>query len=147
DTGLTGRSIRDDSTTPGGGAVQGTQGGSAGQISFPWQDRTREFGMSPESPLIGQARIVPIVRQNALAILAPMAKQESIRELIDVFDRPGRQVMISAVIAEVTLDDALSLGLRLSSSEDIGGQFPDYGFGATSSTSGSRDDVLGGLLT
>lgn len=149
-TGLTGQSIRDSGTGAGalgGGGGQPQQGGSAGQISFPWQERTPEFGKSPESPLIGQARIVPIVRQNALAILAPMAKQEAIRELIETFDRPGRQVMISAVIAEVTLSDALALGLRLSSSEDIGGRFPDYGFGATSSVLGNVDDVLGSLFT
>lgn len=145
-TGLSGRSLRDDAGGGVGGQGQG-QGGNAGQINFPWQDRTPELGKSPESPLIGQARIVPIVRQNALAILAPVAKQESIRELIDFFDRPGRQVMISAIIAEVTLSDALSLGLRLSSSEDIGGQFPDYGFGATGGISGTRDGVLGGLFT
>ncbi len=151
-TGLTGRSLRDNGAGTGTGqgfGGQGTQGqgGNAGQISFPWQERTPEFGQSPESPLIGQARIVPIVRQNALAILAPVAKQESLRELIEYFDRPGRQVMISAVIAEVTLSDALSLGLRLSSSEDIGGSSPDYGFGATGSIGGTRDDILGGLFT
>jgi hypothetical protein len=58
---------------------------------------------------------MPIVRQNALAVLCPPAMRQPIRELIESFDRPGRQVMIAAIIAEVELTDDFAFGLRISS--------------------------------
>jgi len=114
--GLTGASL----ASAGQGGNQGTQGGgagAAGTLDFPWQrgGRARD-DQTPESPLIGKVRIVPIVRQNALAILCPRPQEEAVKELIEYFDRPGRQVMISVILAELVLADTLALGLRFSSS-------------------------------
>ena len=39
-------------------------------------------------------KIVPIVRQNALAILCPNAQKEYVDRLIKTFDRPGRATMV-----------------------------------------------------
>jgi type II secretion system protein D len=136
-TGLTGRGIGEQ------GATGGREGGEGDLIRFPWQQRTRE-GRAPESPLIGQARIVPIVRQNALAVMVPVAKQQAIRELIEFFDRPGRQVMIAAVVAEVQLSDALALGLRVSSA-DITPRHTDYGMAGTARVDAERA-IFGGLF-
>lgn len=121
------------------------EGAEAGRITFPWQGRTRD-DRGPVSPIIGTSRIVPIVRQNALAILAPPPMQERMLELVEAFDKPGRQVMISAVIAEVTMTDSLSLGLRLSSSDDIGGRFPDFGIQAGGQFSATEEGIFGSLF-
>jgi general secretion pathway protein D len=139
--GLTGQTLEE-----GGGIDRGGQTGDAGRINFPWQQRARE-DRSPESALIGQSRIVPIVRQNALAILAPIAKQEPMRELIEFFDRPGRQVMISAIVAEVTLSDATALGLRLSSSPDVlAPRNVDFGLGAGAGIAIGEESLFGSLF-
>ena len=56
-----------------------------------------------ESPLIGKVRVVPIHRQNAVMILAAPEYRNAVRDIImDELDKPGRQVMISAIIAEVS---------------------------------------------
>ncbi len=86
--------------------------GQAGDLQFPWGTANSDE-QSPESTLIGKVRVVPIVRQNALAILAPTAYREPMRKLIEAFDQPRRQVMLSATIVEVDLGDALNLGMRL----------------------------------
>ena len=104
------------STTRGGTGANGTGGAQGGNMEFPWQRSRPRDDQSEPSPLIGKVRIVPIVRQNALAVLAPISQRAAVVELIRQFDRPGRQVMISAIIAEVQLGNDLALGLRLSSS-------------------------------
>ena len=132
--GLSGRS--DD-----GGVVE--DAGPAGQFRFPWQNGGPRDDVTPGSPLIGRVRIVPIVRQNALAVLCPAPQREAVRELVEYFDRPGRQVMISAVIAEIELTDELNLGLRFSNSDDIlSGSNPDYRLGTAMEGSASRDNIL-----
>jgi type II secretory pathway component GspD/PulD (secretin) len=60
-------------------------------------------------------RIVPVWRQNAVMVLAPPEYKNSIVALISDLDRPGRQVLISAIVAEMSTDDALALGIRWSS--------------------------------
>lgn len=152
-TGLTGEAIGGVSSTGGGqaagaGGGQAAAGGGRGEMQFPWQrGRTREDQSEP-SPLIGKVRIVPIVRQNALAILAPIAQQESIRELINYFDKPGRQVMISAVIAEVVLTDEFAFGLRISNSDSIlGGTLADNRIGGGAGVNMTKDDLFGSLFS
>lgn len=112
DTGLSaeGFSASGDS---GGVNITGPDNSSTSQdLQFPWGNASGDQEQAPESALIGKVRIVPIVRQNALAILAPPAYQESMRKLIEAFDQPRRQVMLSATVVEVDLDDALNLGMK-----------------------------------
>jgi len=89
--------------------------GTSQDLTFPWGTASDEGSQSPESSLIGKVRVVPIVRQNALAILAPTAYREPMRKLIEAFDQPRRQVMLSATIVEVDLGDDLNLGMRVGS--------------------------------
>jgi general secretion pathway protein D len=130
----------DGDTTGGAGGAQG----QANQINFPWQRGRPRDDQAPESALIGKIRIVPISRQNALAILAPPEIRDAVRNLIEQgFDKPGRQVMIVAIIAEVALNDQLALGIRISNSGEIlSGALIDNRIGATSSIEASKDDVL-----
>ncbi|MDZ4754597.1 MAG: secretin N-terminal domain-containing protein [Phycisphaerae bacterium] len=93
----------------------GAGGGAAGEFSFPWQaGRGGAAGeQSPVSPAIGKSRVVPNATQNSLIVLAPPQIQEAILTMIDELDRPGRQVMITAVVAEISLGDGFSFGLRV----------------------------------
>jgi type II secretion system protein D len=82
-------------------------------LQFPWGNASNTDEQSPESALIGKVRIMPIIRQNAIAILSPPSYREPMRKLIEEFDQPRRQVMLSATIVEVDLGDALNLGMKL----------------------------------
>jgi len=116
-----------------------------GQMSFPWQSGgASSDDQSPESSLIAKIRLVPIVRQNALAVLAPPAYMQAIVDTINQFDRPTRQVMISATIAAVTLTDDLELGLRWGT-----GALPssDNSVSVNGALTGTIDDILSGIFT
>ncbi len=105
DEGLSGEGFGESATT--------TDNETGGQMSFPWQQGgANSDEQSPESSLIAKIRLVPIVRQNALAFVAPPQYMGYVLDLIEEFDQPTRQVMISATIAAVTLTDDLELGLR-----------------------------------
>jgi type II secretion system protein D len=94
------------------GAAGGAGGGA---VQFPWQaGRGGQNGgeLSPVSAAIGKARVVPNATQNSLLVLAPPQIQDSVLKIIEDLDRPGRQVMITAVLAEVSLGDGFSWGLR-----------------------------------
>ncbi|MFZ4429148.1 MAG: secretin N-terminal domain-containing protein [Phycisphaerales bacterium] len=90
---------------------------SASNLSFWWQRSrtTNETTKRNASNLIGNIRIVPVWRQNALLVVSPPEYRQSIVEMVDSLDRPGRQVLISAILASVSVDDASALGLRWSS--------------------------------
>ena len=102
-------------TTDQNGATTDTV--SASNLAFWWQRSrvTNETTKRNASNLIGNIRIVPVWRQNALLVVAPPEYKQSIVEMIDSLDRPGRQVLISAILASVSMDDATALGFRWSS--------------------------------
>jgi len=62
---------------------------------------------------------VPVNRRNALMVLAPQAYMEPIRDLIEELDRPGMQVMIHTIIAEIQHADVTSLGMRIAADPSI----------------------------
>ena len=136
DTGLSGEGFGDSATS--------TDNETGGNMSFPWQQGgANSDDQSPESILISKVRIVPIVRQNALSILAPPAYMKSILDVIEEFDQPTRQVMISATIAAVTLTDDLELGLRWGSGASASGE---NSIGINGDLTGTIDNVLSGLF-
>ena len=65
------------------------------------------------SALVGNSRVVPNPGQNSLLVLATPEIQDALLKIIQDLDRPGRQVMITATLAEVSLGDSLNLGIRL----------------------------------
>jgi type II secretion system protein D len=129
-------------TTPGAENQQ-----QAGRIEFPWQNARPRDDQTEVSALIGKVRLVPVFRQNAVAVLAPPEIRHAVVKLIaEDFDRPGRQVLIKAVIAEVRLTDALSLGIRFSSDSSIANSGrPDnsiFGFASASGTENNLGDLF-----
>ena len=137
DEGLSGEGFSD--------SAAATDNEAGGQMGFPWQQGgANSDDQSPESSLIAKVRVVPIVRQNALAIVAPPEYMQHVLDVINKFDRPTRQVMISATIASVTLTDDLALGLRWGSGINGDGE---NSVGVNGDVGGSIDSILGGIFT
>jgi len=86
-----------------------------GEITFWWQTSQEQTDTAGPSNLVGKLRIVPVWRQNALMVLSPPEYKQAVVELITELDQPGQQVLIQAVIAEISREDAQALGLRWSS--------------------------------
>jgi general secretion pathway protein D len=94
-----------------GGAPAG--GVSRQTIEFPWQQaRGGEEEQNEVSALVGKSRVVPNAGQNSLLVLAAPEIQQAILDMIDDLDRPGRQVMINAILAEVELGDKFAMGIQ-----------------------------------
>ncbi len=137
DKGLSGEGFGESATS--------TDNETGGQMSFPWQQGgANSDDKSPESSLIAKIRLVPIVRQNALAVVAPPQYMQHVLDVIEEFDQPTRQVMISATIAAVTLSDDLELGLRWGSG--VGPTIGGNSIGANGDISGSIDSIFGGIF-
>jgi general secretion pathway protein D len=84
-------------------------------ITFWWQRAQPAADQRDASNLVGRLRIVPVWRQNAVMVLSPPEYRAAVLDMIASLDRPGRQVLISAVVAEISLEDSTALGLRFSS--------------------------------
>lgn len=84
-------------------------------LAFWWQRSRTPTDRRASSNLIAAVRIVPVWRQNALMVTAPPEYKDSIVTLVSQLDKPGRQVLISAIVAEVSSEDSEQLGLRWSS--------------------------------
>ena len=116
-----------------------------GEMVFWWQNYTPPRDELPASNLIGKIRIVPVVRQNALMVLAPEGYKKPVREMIEKLDKPGRQVIIKARIGEISHEGQTTLGLRIASD-------PSLLSAADSAIAGSAtavflDTLAGGRLT
>ncbi len=96
------------------GGTQGRDAGSANQIQFPWQNGRGAGGedATEVSAIVGKSRVVPNATQNSLLVLATPEIQEALVKIITDLDSPGRQVMITAILAEVQLGDQFAFGLQ-----------------------------------
>jgi general secretion pathway protein D len=106
-------------------------------MQFWWQNPPSDTKVKQPSNLVGKLRIVPNVEQNLLLVAAPDEYLAAIEEFVADLDKPGYQVLIKAVIAEVTLDDSMSLGYRFSTDPSV----------FTSGDTLITDNALRGLLT
>ena len=96
-----------------GNTNQAGAGGGSGGIQFPWQSgRAAGEAQTEVSALVGKSRVVPNAGQNSLLILAPPEIQDSLAKIVQDLDKPGRQVMIAVVLAEVQLGDDFQLGIK-----------------------------------
>jgi type II secretion system protein D len=124
-------------------------------LTFWWSRARVPTDNAGSGNLVAKARVVPVARQNALMVLAPVEYRKAINELINRLDRPGRQVLISAIIAEISLDDSTALGVRFSQTgitptrQDntvaIGGSRNAAG-NVTQPITGTKNDLLPGLF-
>jgi general secretion pathway protein D len=114
-------------------------------IAFWWQRSRPPTDASGSSNLVGRIRLVPVWRQNALMVLSPPEYRASIVSLIESLDRPGRQVLIAAIVAEVSRDDATALGLRWSS-EAINPSRADNSLSVGATGTATENSYLGNLF-
>lgn len=128
-----------------GGTGNTEEAAAPENLSFWWQRSRTPTDRRNASNLIGQLRIVPVWRQNALMVVSPPEYRESILDLIAKLDKPGRQVLISAIVAEVSREDATSLGLRWSN-QQITPTNPDNSVGVRLGASGSEETFANSLF-
>jgi general secretion pathway protein D len=116
-------------------------------LAFWWQNSrsTNESDKRNASNLIGAIRIVPVWRQNALMIVAAPEYRQSLVDMVDQLDRPGRQVLIAAILAAVTVEDATALGLRWSN-QTITPTRSDNAIGLNSAFQGSNTSFADSLF-
>jgi len=115
------------STNPSGGQQSGRQPQQQQQqqrntndIQFWWQNPPSDLIKNRQpSNLIGKLRIVPNVEQNLLMVVAPEGYAEKVEKFVSDLDRPGQQVLIKSMIAEITHDDTTSLGYRFSTDSSL----------------------------
>ena len=118
---------------------------SASSIAFWWQRSRPPTDRRNASNLIGQIRIVPVWRQNALMVLSPPEYKAAVNDMVALLDRPGRQVLLSAIVCEVSNEDATSLGLRWSS-QAITPTNADNSFSIGGSSANTKNNFLPGLF-
>jgi general secretion pathway protein D len=67
----------------------------------------------PTSNLIGRIRFIPVERSKAILVLSPVEYQQSVKQMIEELDKPGKQVMVKAVIVQVDHSKMTSLGVQI----------------------------------
>lgn len=142
DEGLTGVDFSVGSSDGNSTGTTGDSGGSNREISFPWQSQ-RDTDSTEVSALVGKARVVPNASQNSLLVLATPEIQDAVLAIIEDLDRPGRQVMITAVLAEVELGDQFEFGLRFGQGITTGQ--PDNALVINTGFVGDKTDFVSGL--
>jgi type II secretion system protein D len=143
------------STATSATAAQQTQQAAQNAVWNYWWSRSQPSTTTAGSGnLVGKIRIIPVWRQNSLMILSPPEYQGTLREIISTLDNPGRQVLLSAVIAEINIEDATALGLRWSNTaitptkQDNAISFGPSTAGTTAggTITGTKNDLLPGLF-
>ncbi len=120
---------------------------AANRLDFWWARARVPTDNAGTSNLIAKARIVPISRQNALMVLAPAEYKKSIVAMIEHLDRPGRQVLISAVVVELSGEDATALGVRFSNTAINPTRSENsIGTNANSNITASQPNLIGSLF-
>jgi general secretion pathway protein D len=63
--------------------------------------------------LTGQVRVVADPTSNSVMVLSPERNFERIRRLLEQLDQPVKQVLVRVLVAEVTLEKGIDLGIQL----------------------------------
>ena len=100
--------------TPGGGAGMANAGAGGSSFSQRLQNIIQRAGAtsSGDIQVIGQTKIISDERTNALLIYASKEDMKIIKDIVSKLDVVLAQVLIEAVILEVTLTDSRSLGFN-----------------------------------
>ncbi|MFZ9689611.1 MAG: secretin N-terminal domain-containing protein [Phycisphaerales bacterium] len=142
DTGLSGINFESagGGTSETGGATGGQTGGQ-NTVQFPWQSGRGAGGdeQAEVSALVGKSRVVPNEVQNSLLVLAPPEIQQALMGIITELDKPGRQVMISSVLAEVEIGDDFAMGIKFGPNGQVAPRNPNNAVSIGTEVAGSRD--------
>jgi general secretion pathway protein D len=110
-------------TTPFGGTTPQatTQPGAAGSFTDRLQRIINRAAVSGEIQVLGQTKIIADERTNALLIYASREDMKVIEDIVAKLDVVLAQVLIDAVIIEVTLKSAMDLGVSYLTPQPHGG--------------------------
>jgi type II secretory pathway component GspD/PulD (secretin) len=137
-----GQGATDASNTAGTGSGSGSVGGG-GTIEFPWQNARGGNDETTEvSAVIGKSRVVPNANQNSLLVLATPEIESAVLRLIEELDQPGRQVMISSVLAEVVLGDQFAMGIKFGPAGQVKPLNPNNAVSIGTSVTGTKDGLF-----
>lgn len=147
DTGLTGINFK--SAGGGDSETSGDTGSATGQqqtVQFPWQSARGAGGddQAEVSALVGKSRVVPNETQNSLLVLAPPEIQDALMGIISDLDKPGRQVMISSVLAEVEIGDEFAMGIKFGPNGQVAPRNPNNAVSIGTTVAGTRDNDFPG---
>ncbi|MEY2428734.1 MAG: ral secretion pathway protein, partial [Verrucomicrobiota bacterium] len=102
-------------TSPFGAQATTTPGGVAQPGGSTFNDRLqniiRRASASGEIQILGQTKIIADERTNSLLIFASKADMDMIKDIISKLDVVLAQVLIEAIIMEVSLDDSKNIGV------------------------------------
>jgi general secretion pathway protein D len=111
-TGYPGQTGMQGMTTPVGGAGMPTQAGGASSFSQRLQNIIQRASATGEIQVLGQTKILADERTNSLLIYAGKEDMKTIKEIVAKLDVVLAQVLIEAVILELTLTDSRDLGFN-----------------------------------
>lgn len=97
-TTTTTRTTAQNRTVPGGNQAQSAQQGS---------------GSSSSLDLSGQVKVVAEANSNSVLVLTAERNHERLRRILEDLDQPVRQVLVRVLIAEVTIEKGLDVGIQL----------------------------------
>ncbi|MBN2272588.1 MAG: hypothetical protein JXN61_18390, partial [Sedimentisphaerales bacterium] len=114
--GLSQASAMDESSSSGSGSTSNqSQSTENSFVTPPWSGSGARGQLDENMPIsnvIGRIRFVPEPHTKSIMVLAPPEFMDEIRELIDLLDVPGKQVLIQAIIVEVEHTKMTSLGVK-----------------------------------
>src|SRR5262249_48186027 len=121
-------------TTPGGTTGTSPFGGGAlgGNRTTSFNDRlnqiVRRAATSGEFQILGNNKIIADERTNSLLVFASKQDMDVIKDIVSKLDVVLAQVLIEAIVMEVTLDDTLNVGVSyLQRSQSRAGDFSGIG--------------------
>jgi general secretion pathway protein D len=130
----------------------GSSGGPGG--SAPSSSSSSPLTGGPALPLSGEVRIGADKTANALIVFANASDYATIRDLVQKLDVPRRQVYVEAVILDLSVDKARTLGISWHGAGANGdGSLTGFGTGSSSSLISFKPESIaaaaasGGLVT
>jgi len=114
-----------------GSLGQANQGNTSASANPSFTDRVRSLidragGGKGDFQILGQTKIIADERMNALLIFAAPADMAMIKKVVNQLDVVLAQVLIEAIIMEVTLDNTKSFGISVAQ-EPMGGRNASVG--------------------
>ncbi|MBI3191591.1 MAG: type II secretion system protein GspD, partial [Pedosphaera parvula] len=104
-----------------------------------FQDRLRNIvsraAAGGDTPLLGDAKIIPYEQNNSLLVFATKHERQMIKDIVAKLDVVQAQVLIEAIIVEVSLSDDLGYGVSMSQN----GHSADRFTGAVGSIQGTKN--------
>jgi general secretion pathway protein D len=129
----------------------GTQPGQTGQpastAQSAFQQRLQQIvskAAGGDSEILGDAKIIPDDRSNSLVVYATRKDMMTITNIVGKLDVALAQVLIEAIVMEVTLDNTLKYGVSAMQRPQTSGKFSSTG---VSDNGGGFLDSLGNLAT